>query len=582
MLRRKSHALLACGMVFTGAGGPAAVAQTSAKVSPPTRDDLMRGETPDAAPPTRLTIEGGIERAPCTLDERAYSDIRIDIAAISFNHAELAPDVDLSPAFAAYLGGRYPVSALCDIRDRAATLLRDAGYMAAVQVPAQRIEDGAIRFEILFARVAQIRVLGDAGRTERLLAGYLRHLTRDTVFNRNIAERYLLLARDLPGYDVKLSLKPAGTGAGALIGEVTVRRTPVMLDHNIQNFAGHDTGPWGQQLRAQFNGLTGLGDRTTVSLYATADESEQKILQLGHEFRLGSEGLTVSGDFTYAWTRPDLGVDVRARTLFATGEVSYPLLRSSIANIRGHIGMDLVNQRVGFAGIPLSEDKLRVAWLRIDADRADGRARLGGIPAWRASGSIELRRGMDIFGASQGCLANPAACTQSGAVAPSRPTGDPTATVVRLDGLAEIQLPARLGFSLRPRAQYAFDPLLSFEQYSAGNYTIGRGYMPGTLIGDSGLGVQAELNMRAIRTGSDIALQPFAFVDSAWVWIKDAPGGAQRLTSVGGGVRTSLRDRMRLDVTIAIPTDRAGLQTKSGDARLLVSLTTKLLPWMTR
>ena len=31
---------------------------------------------------------------------------------------------------------------ICEIRDRAATILREAGYIAAVEVPEQRIADG--------------------------------------------------------------------------------------------------------------------------------------------------------------------------------------------------------------------------------------------------------------------------------------------------------------------------------------------------------------------------------------------------------------------------------------------------------
>ena len=81
---------------------------------------------------------------------------------------------------------------------------------------------------------------------------------------------------------------------------------------------------------------------------------------------------------------------------------------------------------------------------------------------------------------------------------------------------------------------------------------------------------------------SNLAVQPFIFVDSAWVWNKGATGDPQRLTSIGGGVRASLAGRARLDLTLAIPTAAAGLQTQRGDTRLLLSFTTKLWPWGNR
>ena len=116
---------------------------------------------------------------------------------------------------------------VCEIRDAAATILRRKGYLAAVQVPAQRIENGVVRFDVLMAKLVAVQVRGDAGRAERLIAGYLERLTGEEVFNEREAERYLLLARDLPGYDVRLTLRPAGTAPGEVIGEVTVVRTPV-------------------------------------------------------------------------------------------------------------------------------------------------------------------------------------------------------------------------------------------------------------------------------------------------------------------------------------------------------------------
>ncbi len=43
--------------------------------------------------------------------------------------------------------------------------------------------------------------------------------------------------------------------------------------------AARDAGPYGAQLRAQFYGLTGMGDRTYVSAYSTLDFQEQQIVQ---------------------------------------------------------------------------------------------------------------------------------------------------------------------------------------------------------------------------------------------------------------------------------------------------------------
>ena len=75
---------------------------------------------------------------------------------------------------------------------------------------------------------------------------------------------------------------------------------------------------------------THLAARTTLALYSTADTSEQQTVQIGHDFRIGGEGLAIGAQLTYAWASPDVGipgVDIDSRTLFATLEASYPLIR---------------------------------------------------------------------------------------------------------------------------------------------------------------------------------------------------------------------------------------------------------------
>jgi hemolysin activation/secretion protein len=543
-------------------------------IAPPTREELAPPAAPLPTQRSRLQIDGGIERAPCPLADPAYADIRLTISKATFNNLKGVSPEELSRSYASMLGADKPVSTICDIRDAAATLLRRKGYLAAIQVPVQKIEGGDVRFEVLYAKIVAVRVRGDAGPNEKLVARYLNKLTQDEVFNSFAAERYLLLARDLPGYDVKLSLRPAGKALGELYGDVTVVRRPIDADVNVQNLAASSTGRWGGQIRAQINGALGLGDRTSIGFYSTSDFSEQQILQLGEEIRVGGEGLTLAGHFTYAWTKPDVGfanVDVKARTLFANVEASYPFVRSQLANLRGSAGVDLVNQRVTFNTIPLTHDRLRVAYLRLEGDLADPHA--GQLPRWRHAYSIELRQGLNIFDPTEGFI--------PGGVSPSRADGDAEGTLMRLSGLSEFRVVRNLTVSVAPRAQYSWDPLLSFEEYSAGNFTIGRGYDPGTLIGDSGVGATAEVRIDRLTPFKDkpLALQPFLFVDSAWVWNKDTGGDSSRLTSVGGGVRTSYADRVRLDVTLAVPVKRAGLQTRRGDTRFLVSLTTRLWPW---
>jgi hemolysin activation/secretion protein len=560
-----------------------AQAQAQAAGSPavpgvPTREELEALRQTPSAQTTQLQIEGDVERSPCALADPAYADITVNITGVTINNLKGASESEMEPAWKPFAGTPQPVSVICEIRDAAATILRNKGYLAAVQVPAQRIEGGEVRLEALYARITTIRARGQTRGAERKLEEYLSQLTEDEIFDRDTAERYLLLARDLPGYNVQLTLKPAGTAAGDMVAEVTVVRQPYTLELSAQNYASRATGPWGAELRAQAFGLTGLGDATSVAIYSTAEVEEQTILLLGHQFRPGSEGLVIDGQFTYAWTQPDLGGltdDLQAKTLFATAGAHYPVIRSQDTNLWLSAGFDFIDQDVELITL-VNRDHLRVAWARAQFDAVDLRSRR---PGWRVSGTLELRQGLDIFGASQGC----GGVCGVGEVPLSRPDGDPTATLVRASGEAEVALGEDVAVALLPRAQYAFNPLLGFEEFTVGNYTVGRGYEPGILLGDDAVGLSVELRGPRLQPFKDFEgrVQPYAFADAAWVWNENDGIGSQRVTSIGAGLRGEMDNRVYLDATLAIPLERAPFQTDRGDVRFLLTLTARLLPWRT-
>ena len=246
-LRRGIYAF---GALAAGAGLVAespAIAQSVA----PTREELTRPELAPPQPRSTLNVIGGVERSPCPLANPEFNDVRVTITNVDFNNLKGATPEEMRATWAEFAGTEHPVSVICEIRDRAGTYLRNKGYLAAVQVPTQRIENGQVRLELLYARVTTVRARGETGGAEAKLAGYLAKLTEDEVFDRNRAERYLLLARDLPGYNVQLVLKPAGTGPGELVGEVSVIRRPYSVDFMVSNLAAEETGRWGGQLRAQ-------------------------------------------------------------------------------------------------------------------------------------------------------------------------------------------------------------------------------------------------------------------------------------------------------------------------------------------
>jgi hemolysin activation/secretion protein len=585
--RRAVQRAMACSAGLIAATLPL-MAQAQSTPQIPTREEIQQPMLPPATPPNEqiVSTDAGIERAPCPLANPEFAHVRVTLRNVEFSSVEGIDTAMLASSWSGHVGQDLPISVVCDIRDRAATILRSKGYLAAVRVPPQTIDDGVIRLDILAARMTRIEVRGDAGRSEGLLQRYLSRLDDQPVFNIVDAERYLLLARDIPGLDARLTLRPGG-GPGEVIGEVTVSRTPVMFDANIQNFGTPDVGRWGGVARVRFAGLTGMGDLTTASVYSTVDVDEQQVLQLAHEFRVGGEGLKIGGSYTYAWTRPDIAaLPIRSNTQIISLFAAYPLALTQSRRIAIAGGLDMIDQDIDLGPLPINRDRLRVLNLRADASWIDPTS-VGGQdgyspaePRWAFATSVEARQGLNFLGASDDCGPTGAACLLPGAVPLTRIEGKPDAFLVRANAIAEWRPTKLFALSAAPRAQWASDPLLAYEEFSGGNFTVGRGFDPGAIIGDSGVGVSLEA-----RYGSAIpaniksfSFQPFAFFDAAWVWNKDAAFAGlnpQKLYSAGGGVRVTYGNIGRLDVTVAAPLNRAGFLTQRPDPRLLVSLTTQ-------
>lgn len=580
----------------TGVGASPALAQgqTLPTITPPNRADLIPPELRREERGVTLTVDGDFERPPCALDRPEFANIRFTVQGAQFNGLERVPGLSLDAAFADYVGRELPVSVLCDIRAEANAILRSQGYLATVEIPEQSLADNIPDFNVVFGRLTAVRVRGEAGPSEKLVAGYLEKLTQQDVFNTNTAERYLLLADDLPGLDVRLSLRPAAGGApGDLVGEIAVLRQKGMVDFNIQNLGSDAIGRFGGVLRGEIYDVTGLGDRTSVAVFSTLEFAEQQTVQIGHDFRVGSEGLRLGAQLTLSQTNPSTGIagfDVEAETVFASLFASYPLIRTRKHSLFADAGFDIVDQNVDVNDIALTRDRVRIAFARVAGEVLDQQSvlRAGGYtpfePKFRLRYGLEVRQGLDILSASPDCRPNLLACLFAGSAPPSRIEADPTPLLLRINADIEYRPSPKLAFVLRNQAQVTGDALPAFEEIAAGSFSIGRGYDPGAVLGDSGIMNALELRYGTLMPSSidAVAFQPFVFTDLAHVWNEDPsrrPANPDRLWSAGGGLRLAWGKGVQSDFMVAVPLERPDLATRRGDVRFLFTLTARLFPW---
>lgn len=501
----------------------------------PTREELER-PVPQQAPPSRVRIEAGraLETAACPLSNY---DLKVNITQLSFTGiggAELAPEVRQIVSSVALPGGTQDIAVVCTIRDQANAALRQAGYIASVQIPPQTIQTGDLRLEVITAKIVDVRVRGDAPPHRRTIEARAERLKALTPLNERDAERILLLASDIPGLDVQLSLSPAGTVPGEVIGDLVLSYRPFSILTNVNNMGSRQLGREIAYIRAESFGLLGNQDVTYVGASFSSDLKEQRVLHAGHSGGIGNAGLRYEGNFLHAWSRPDVNqLDLRSKSWVGSLALSMPLARSRRRTADITTGLELIEQTTRVYGTggssPLNRDKLRVAFARADFGM---RSFLGsGLEAFSLLGNLEVRQGLDIFDATE-------TGEFEGGFTPSRFAGDATALVLRgnLDGALNIGPVFSIGS--RVRGQWANNPLLNFEEFALGNLTIGRGYDPGSNSADRAVGFRLEPRAKLLDNGR-FRLEGLTFYDSVWIWNLDpnAIENDRRLASYGAGLR---------------------------------------------
>ncbi len=455
--------------------------------------------------------------------------------------------------------------------------LEAAGYVALAQIPAQQIEGGVLTLRIVTARFVEMRVIGEIGGFEELITARAEAISQLAPLNRSEVERMLLETGDIPGVDISMSITPARTGVpGDVIGVLNVSTRRFQALANIQNFGSPQLGRWVASIRAEAYGLTGMADRTVLTYSNSIDFEEIRVFQASHDFAINDNGLRAELRGSIAFSRPDIeNLDLRSRSIIAGAELQQQLVRNVNTDISVAGGIEFLQQRTlifsGNTAVPFSKDDLRIVYTRADAEYirplANGRSH-------RLSGSLELRKGFSILGASE-------RGQQNGSFSPSRFDGDPEAFVVQAEVFGDISLFGPLGLEFGAFAQWTDEPLLNLEEWTLGNFTFGRGYDPGANSGDRVIAFRLQPTVE-IPINHNVQIELLGFYD--WVRLDNLDAGTvetgRELASYGAGLRFTLPGRLSLEAYYAIPQDPA-LSTDDAppEERFLITLSTRFYPW---
>jgi hemolysin activation/secretion protein len=575
LLALATTALTASGSAFAqvSAGAPTTTARAGVSAGAPTTTARAGVSAPELNPAARVArptardadIFAPEPPGPCPLAE---SPVEVTLASVTFRGSTALKSDEFAAAYREFIGKPQKVGVICTIRDRAAAALFDHGILARVEIPEQRIAGGALILDVIEAHVVNVRVRGDIGPAQAAVERYVEKLRGMTPFDMRKAQRYLLLASDIPGVRVRAAIKPSVSperGAGDI--DVSVTRVGFSVVGNAQNLGSKTVGRWGGLVRADARSFTPLGEDTSLVAFHTLDSNEQWVVQVLEAARLGGDGWIGRISAVYGESRPGDALKVlnlKSTSVVAEAEAAYPLIRRRRLNLNLATGFDFINQDTD--GPFQTRDRLRVAYLRADGD-------LRAFVLDRTvlmTGALTVRKGFSGLGASD-----------AGSPLLTRSLSAPDAWLVRASGGADAAIYGPVSGNVRLQAQYADKPLMPYEQISLGDLSTGRGYDPAAALGDSGASASFELRHTAIELTPNVLASPFVFFDAGYVHNNMAGLSgltpSRTLRSYGAGVALRLANRANLEITYAKPIDSVTPGGAKPAGRLLINLTASFL-----
>ncbi len=460
------------------------------------------------------------------------------------------------------------------IVQRITNYYRSHGYISsqAVLLP-QQAKNGVVRIKMIEGYVDKVSIVGEPGKAAPVLLAYGNKITQYRPLEMSRLEKYLLLANEVPGSQVKGILVPSKNKLGASDLVLLTDHKTITGYLTYDNYGTRYIGP--QQITGNLglNSFFRAGDSTQLTLAKTTKGRELLLADLNYGLPVSSEGSRLLVGATRVNTHPLFVLapsDIDGVNSNYYGTLIFPQIRSQTQNLSYLLGFNYNNTRVTTFDVKLYEDHLRSLGAGVMYDFED---RIKGLNSLY----VDIRQGLGILGATTD--------TNRSTAQTSRPGGNAIYTKFDLS-LSHTQ-PITDPISLYGliKGQYSFQPLLTAEQFSYGGSQLGRGYDIAELLGDKAIAasVEARFNWRADKKYlSNMEFYAFYDIGKAWNFFA-APGlpGNYSAASTGGGIRFVFTDHISGNLLIAKPlTKVVATQALLGDpghaARGLFSITANI------
>ncbi|MDP1613746.1 MAG: ShlB/FhaC/HecB family hemolysin secretion/activation protein [Sulfuritalea sp.] len=483
---------------------------------PPDAGQILR----DTGPAPRLPAP----KAPTTRVEEgaplaAPDGQRIAVKGIRVTGATAFPEAELLALVADADGKELSLAELDGLAARITRHYREAGYLVArAYLPAQDVSSGTIEIAVLESRLGKVSVTDRVGLSASALAP-LDALSPGQAIRRQEMEHSLLVLSDLPGVEVKSTLRP-GAAVGTSDFLVDVAPGPAVSGSvDIDSFGNRFTGAHRFGASLFLNNPAKLGDQASLRLQKS--DGDFDYVRVGYQLPVGVHATRIG----VAWSQMHYGLGKDFAPLKASGEASvgslyllHPFLRSREASWYGQVQYDDKRVTDNVDATSTKTGKLLGNWtFGVNGNLTDsfGGGGSNTIALGYMRGHLELDATTDLIDA--------ATARSAGGFAKW------SASFQRLQHLTD-----GISLSLAYAGQWAGKNLDSSEKFALGGAHGVRAYPQGEASGDEGQSLTAELRWQV----SD-AWQAQAFYDDGRVKINRNPWAAgdntRHLAGVGVG-----------------------------------------------
>jgi len=486
-------------------------------------------DRPGPAIPTQPDFDFSIVAPHRSPVPRAVDEVHFKLTDIKIDGAVTIPPSQFRPLYEPLIGKDVTLADILTVAEKIETQYRAEGYLLVrAYVPPQRVSDGIFTINVVEGYISDVSVQGGDDATRPLIKKYLEPAQNSRPLSLAAMERGLLMANDVPGVSATGVLRPSPDTKGASDLVVDTIQPWISGGLSADNRGSHFSGIWTVVGDAEINSIFGA-DQLAATVTVSPSSFEQAAGQLRYRRAIGDDGLigTLVGSYTHGQPGSTLTAFNVLTDSWAVGpRLTYPLIRNRTETLLLDGGFTVQDARVGVLGTGFSHDKWRV----VDVGGSYQRAHvLGGV--WTVT--FDVAQGLPILDA-----------TPDHSPMLSRVGG--VTDFTKINAFTRLALPVwgAVSMVISAQGQYSFAPLITGEQITFGGTAIGRGYDPGALTGDHGLGGSLEFRDDFHFTGSIVrALQPYVFIDGARTWyIRSSvpvfpPLLDQSIYSVGAGLR---------------------------------------------